>query len=319
MLEVRRPGPLASLQDLGRWGRQALGIGTAGAMDLWAARVANAVLDTPEGAPLIELTLGGAELQFGAPGWLALCGAETLATLDGVRVPLCAPVPVAPGGVLRLGVARLGCRSYLAVRGGFDAERVLGSAATDLRGGFGGHCGRALRRGDCIAYGADAPGGGTPPRWFTSLAHPACAPDAPLGLIAGPALEQLAPADRDALFAAAFTVSPDADRMGLRLAESLPSARGLPQQLSSAVSFGTLQLPPDGRAIMLGADRQTTGGYPVAGVVAAVDHWRIAQARPGDRLRFCPLDVAAAQRLWRARERRLERLRVAVRSWWQER
>lgn len=105
--------------------------------------------------------------------------------------------------------------------------------------------------------------------------------------------------------------------MGLRLEPALAGCDALSQQLSSAVCFGALQLPPDGKAIILGADRQTTGGYPLAGVVAGVDHWRIAQARPGERIAFRTLSVQQARREWCEREQALFRLGIAVTSVWQ--
>jgi antagonist of KipI len=106
--------------------------------------------------------------------------------------------------------------------------------------------------------------------------------------------------------------------MGLRLEEALASAASLPQALSAPVVFGTVQLPPDGKAIILGADRQTTGGYPVVGVVASVDHARVAQLRPGERLRFHEMDLIEAREALLARERQFAQLRIAAAAWWRE-
>jgi antagonist of KipI len=217
-----------------------------------------------------------------------------------------------------LPAARRGQRALLAITGGFVSDVVFGSAATDLRAGFGGHGGRALQRGDRVRSAGLREPLRLPARVFTSLAHPAVVSPEPLSLLAGPALEQMSSADRERLLHGSFTVSRASDRMGLRLEESLPSAAHLPPVLSAPVAFGTLQLPPDGKGIVLGADRQTTGGYPVAGVVASIDHGRLAQLRPGETLRFRLQDVDKAREAWRARERQLAQLRIAASAWWRE-
>ncbi|MFM7786433.1 MAG: biotin-dependent carboxyltransferase family protein [Gammaproteobacteria bacterium] len=317
MIEVLAPGVLCTVQDTGRHGWQAKGIGVCGAMDVFAARVANALLANPESAPVLEITLGAAQFRVLRDGWCAIAGADLDARLDDASLPPCRVFRVLAGQELRFVRAQRGCRAVLAVRGGWLAEPAFGSVATDLRAGLGGLSGRALARGDRIGW-RDVPGS-----WrgsvsvATRLANPSLAAQAPLGLVPGPALQMLSDDDRALLFSAAFTVSKDSDRMGLRLQESLPSAATLPQQISSALVFAAMQLPPDGCPILVGADRQTTGGYPVAGVVAGIDHWRIAQARPGDTLRFRPVEASEARRAWQLRERSLARLGVAVQGAWQ--
>ena len=317
MLEVIAPGTLATLQDTGRRGVRALGIGTAGAMDVFSARVANSLLGNAEQAAVLELTTGALELRFDAAACIALCGADLDAVLDGDPLPLCAPVWIESRQTLRLRRPLTGMRAVLAVRGGFSAQAAFGSAATDLRAGFGGCEGRALKRGDRIAFAGEQQAPRLSRSVFTTLAHPHFRQLAPLGLIAGADFERLDVDDRARLLHGC-TVSRVSDRMGLRLDQELHSARALPEQVSQAVVFGAVQLPPDGKAIILAADCQTTGGYPLAGVVAGVDHWQIAQARPGDVLRFRLVQLAEAQAAWRARERDLARLRAVAGTWWQE-
>lgn len=317
MLDVLAAGPLLTVQDTGRWGVHALGIGTAGAMDVFAARVANLLLGNSGAAPVLEITAGAARLQAVRGGVFALSGADLEASVDGAEIPLCSPFVIEAGQVLRFGRARRGWRACLAVAGGFEAETLFGSAATDLRGGFGGHHGRALARGDRVGFAGPLQPPRVPRGMGTPLAHPDHATDRALRLVAAPALASLGDADRDLLFASGLRVSRDADRMGVRLEPALGDAATLAQQLSAAVCFGAVQLPPDGKAIILGADRQTTGGYPLAGVVAGVDHWRVAQARPGDSLVFREVSVEQAQRAWREREQALARLAIAAAATWQ--
>lgn len=318
MIEVLAPGVLCTVQDTGRHGVQALGIGVCGAMDRFAARVANTLLGNPDEAPVLEITLGAAQFRVLRDGWFAIAGADLQASCDGASLSPCRVFRLREGQELRFARARKGCRAVLAVRGGFSAEPVFGSAATDLRAAFGGFAGRALLRGDQLDWYACNGEGQGPGLASTRLANAALAVDAPLGLIPGPALEALREDDRRRLFAEPFTVGKDSDRMGLRLLESLSSAATIAEQISSALVFGAMQLPPDGRPILVAADRQTTGGYPVAGVVAGVDHWRIAQARPGDTLCFVPMEAADARRAWQQREQSIARLRVVSERSWQE-
>ncbi len=317
MIEVLSPGVLCTVQDTGRHGWQAQGIGECGAMDVFAARLANTLLANPESAPVLEITLGAARFRVLRDGWFTLAGADLDARLDDASLQPCRVFRVHAGQELRFMRARRGCRAVLAVRGGLLADPVFGSVSTDLRGLLGGLSGRALARGDRIDW-REVPGAWRgPASVLTRLANLPLAGELPLGVLPGPALQMLSDEDRRLLFSTSFTVSKDSDRMGLRLQESLPSAVTLPQQISSALVFGAMQLPSDGCPILVGADRQTTGGYPVAGVVAGIDHWRIAQARPGDTLRFRPVELSEARRAWQMRERSLARLGVMVQGAWQ--
>ena len=137
---------MSSLQDLGRYGLQNQGIGTCGAMDRMAARVANNLLGNTDNAALIEIALGGARLRIAQTQWFAITGADLQAKADGMPVELCRPIRLETGSLLQFKQPRLGCRAYLAVQDGFLAEPVLGSASTDVRAGLGGYHGRAFQR-----------------------------------------------------------------------------------------------------------------------------------------------------------------------------
>ena len=170
-------------------------------------------------SPALEITAGGAEFAAHADGWFALSGADLGARLDDEDVPLCAPFRVSAGQRIRLRGARRGQRACLAVAGGFEVAGVFGSAATDLRGGFGGFNGRGLRRGDRLCFTPPRVVPRVPTRVFTSLANPVVFSQAPLALLPGPAFAQLSVEDRDHLVHAEFTVSRASDRMGVRLEE----------------------------------------------------------------------------------------------------
>lgn len=308
---VLRPGALTTVQDGGRHGWRHLGVARAGALDPDLAALANRLVDNPPDAAVLELTFNGPTLALPSPARIALCGAgmtTTLEAADGTRhvVPPGRPVTLPPG-TLRLGSMRDGLRAWLAVAGGFDVPPVLGSRSTDLRGGFGGMDGRALRAGDLLSIGEavvdDLDAAATPGWWIDLDAD--VAPDAPIRYV--PSALPIA----TALASHAWTVDPRSDRQGLRCAGDALVA-GLPEQVSAAVAPGTLQLPPDGHPIVLLADAQTVGGYPRLGHVIAADLPRLAQLRAGDTLRFVAVSSAEARAAWMQRAARIARLEWAI-------
>lgn len=298
-------GPLTTVQDLGRHGRQGDGVPESGAMDVVAARIANLLIGNDERAAVIESTLAGPALLFESDTTVALGGGDFGATVDGQPVAPWHAFPVPAGVTLALGNARHGCRAYVAIAGGVDVPCVLGAKSTCLPARFGGHEGRALRAGDVFAVND------VPPRHVRRALASALRPEihATVRLIAGAQLGALDDASRERLFGSGLLVSPRSDRTGFRLEGSTLRLRAPIELLSSAVTTGTLQLPPNGEPILLMADHQTTGGYPVLGHVATVDLGAVAQLRPGDAIRFAPISLDDAQRLYLERERSLDTLR----------
>ncbi|MCU0636959.1 MAG: 5-oxoprolinase/urea amidolyase family protein [Gemmatimonadaceae bacterium] len=316
-IHVERPGLLTSVQDAGRWGHHAAGVGQSGWFDDVAPRIANALVGNATDAAVLECTLVGPVLRFVRDALVAITGADMAPALDDHLVPMHRPLRVRAGQRLALGAAVTGCRSYLAIAGGIDVPVVLGSASTHLRAGFGGHEGRALRAGDALATGepgavsraviADHRAGArtvldvAPPPEFASHAA-----GARLGLL--PATDAVARTSvRDAL-GTTWTVQASSDRMGIRLASprlahaDVGEAGRLP---SEPTVCGTVQLPLDGQPIVLGVDRQVTGGYPVLGTVCAASRAALAQLRPGAVAQFVPVTHPRAAVALRERERRV--------------
>jgi biotin-dependent carboxylase-like uncharacterized protein len=310
-LQVLRPGPLTTVQDLGRTGHRGLGVGSAGALDAFSARVANLLVGNPMPAALLECTLAGPTLRFARAARVALTGAPLEAELDGTPVPDWRPIDVPAGATLHLGACRRGVRSYLAVEGGIVVAPVLGSRSTDLRGGFGGLEGRALRAGDRLPLGAakrDVARPAIARWWIDATPDLMFEPEPVLRVLAG----RDATRPEDAAWAAAWRVSSRSDRQGVRLeGPSLPLADAR-ERVSEPVAPGTIQLPPDGQPIVLLGDAQTVGGYPRIGHVATVDLPRLAQCRPGSELRFTPIGLAEAMALLAAQRARLARIGLAI-------
>jgi antagonist of KipI len=316
VLEVLAPGLLTTVQDPGRSGWRHLGVGGAGSLDPDAAALANAMAGNPADAAVLEISLQGPALRLSRPLRIAICGAEVDARFedaDGRRhaIPGQRPVDL-PAGILHVATVVEGMRAWLALAGGIEVPPVLGSRSTDLRGGFGGLYGRQLRRGDRLPLGVapqlhDAPpqvgSPGIPGWWIDPWADVAAGTPIRFVPSAHPAASGLAGRD--------WQVDPRSNRQGLRLAGA-PLAQPVGDVVSAAVAPGTVQLPPDGQPIVLLADAQTTGGYPRLGHVASADLPRLAQARPGDRLRFEAIEPAAARRLRDDRRKVLARLRLAL-------
>ncbi|WP_309572772.1 biotin-dependent carboxyltransferase family protein [Deinococcus sp.] len=310
MIEVLAAGLQTTVQDAGRRVR-ALGVPAGGAADPGARRLANALVGNAAGAAGLELTLGGPTLRLHADTLLSVCGAPFDATLDGHPFPLWRAVPVRAGQTLTVAGTPLGARAFLAVRGGVGGQEVFGSVSTDLRGAFGGQGGRALRRGDRLTWTPRPPA--QPPRAFidTDLRTTLSAPHV-LHVLPTP---DATPDTLAALLGTAFTVSAQADRMGVRLRESVPAPHD-PARVSVPNVPGMIQLPPDGRPILLLPDAGTHGGYPTPLAVVSADLPRLGQLRPGDTVTFRAVTLDWARVALHAQERGLRQAEAALRLWY---
>jgi biotin-dependent carboxylase-like uncharacterized protein len=311
MIEVQRAGALTSVQDAGRFGQRHLGIGASGALDAYSARVANLLVGNRADAALLECTLAGPTLRFTRAVRIALTGAPVEAEAQGVALPGWRPVELPAGSVLQLGACRSGVRSYVAIDGGIALPPLLGSAATDLRAGFGGHAGRALRAGDRLALQPAAyrfERVGFAPWWIDPAPDLSFADEQTVHVL--PGHDATLPAA--ALLHRRWRVSAQSDRQGLRLEGPPLQLADARDRVSEPVAPGTVQLPPDGQPIVLLTEAQTVGGYPRVGHVVSADLPRLAQCRPGDGLRFVPIDPAGARARWRAQAARLARIALAI-------
>jgi biotin-dependent carboxylase-like uncharacterized protein len=298
-LHVLSPGLLASVQDAGREAARRYGVPRSGAMDRFALAAANRLVGNPPAAAALELTAGGGVFELLRPSLLALVGADFGASLDGRALRPWRAELASRGSRLALSARRSdwGARVYLALAGGIAAPEVLGARATYLAGGFGGLGGRALRAGDCLSTDM-----ATTSPWSLAGGHwpmharPPYGPTPTLRFIPGPHYAELEPAAQLALSTAMLKLGADSNRMGYRLS-GVQLSFSQPRSLASfGVISGALQVPPDGAPILLMADAQTVGGYPVVGVVIAADLPLAAQLMPGDCLRLAPttLEIALA-------------------------
>ena len=289
-ITVVKPGLFTTIQDLGRPGHRAAGVPLSGAADPVSLRLANRLVGNPATAAALEITLLGPDLRFERDAVVALAGA----VFPGM--PSAAAVHIRAGETLCLGHASTGCRGYLAVAGGIDVEKVLGSRSTFSPARLGGLRGLPLAAGDALPVGGAH---GKPSRSGVegrpSLVRPSGTPIT-LRMIPG---EQFAFAG-ESLWSATHTTSSRSDRMGVRFDGPLLGGGDTAGSLASvAVLPGTVQLPPDGKPIVLLADAQTIGGYPVIGHVIAADLPLVAQLRPGDRVYWREATIDEAHRALR--------------------
>ncbi|MFE3441692.1 biotin-dependent carboxyltransferase family protein [Nocardia sp. NPDC059180] len=279
-LLVERVGPLATVQDLGRPGWFDSGVGVSGAADRGALRLANRLVGNPEGHAGIEVLLGGLTLRVLRHTTLAVTGAPAPAAVDGRPVGHASVLELEPDQSLSLGLSATGLRSYVGVRGGVDVVPVLGSRSRDTMSGIGPE---PLRRGDELPIGPA-------PRSFPIIdLAPLADMPAVLDIRAIPGPRDDWFTDASALFSGSWTVSADVDRIGARLRRNTGPAleRGIGQELpTEGVALGAVQVPPSGQPVVFLADHPITGGYPVIAVVADADVDLMAQARPGQTVRF---------------------------------
>jgi biotin-dependent carboxylase-like uncharacterized protein len=271
---VRETGPLSTVQDGGRIGQAALGIGRSGACDRASHRLANRLVGNSQDAAALEVTFGGLVLEAESDLVFAITGAPC------AGVPLNAPATLRAGQTLRLGLPATGLRTYVAIRGGVDVEPVLGSRSTDLLSGLGP---APLTAGDVLAAGKDH--GPMPGVDHAPVADPAGG-EVAVRLLPGPRQDWFTDNGWASLTGQTYTVSNNSNRIGVRL-EGSPLERAREGELSSeGMELGALQIPPSGLPVLFLADHPVTGGYPVIAYVAAPDLDACGQLRPGQTLRF---------------------------------
>lgn len=305
-LLVLRGGLFTTVQDLGRRGSLALGVPPSGAMDEVALRAGNLLVGNEEGEAGLEWTLVGPEILFESPAVVALTGSRFEASVGGSPTPHAAAFRVAAGQALALGMSLEGARGYLAIRGGLDVPLVLGSRSTYVSGGFGGLAGRALGKSDRLGVRPGPAGADAIFRLAKSEALPAYSEEVALRVIRGPQEDAFRAPSVECFYSQTYRVLGRSDRTGIRLRGEEPIAheRGA-DSMPEGIPAGGIQVPGDGQPIVLAVDRPVTGGYAKIATVIHADLGLLAQAKPGDRVRFASVDVETARALAEERDRRL--------------
>jgi biotin-dependent carboxylase-like uncharacterized protein len=308
LFAVRNPGPMTTVQDLGRFAFLDRGVPLSGALDPFACRVANLLAGNPEEAAVLEITVMGPTLEVLAAADIALTGAEMGMTINQAPVRGWRTVRVNRGDIIRIPRAALGCRAYLAVTGGIDVPLMMGSRSTFVRAKIGGVQGRGLIKGDTLHRGKgdllDRPRE-LPDDWIPQYGR-----EITLRAVAGPQDDSF----REGIgsfFGGPYEVTRQADRMGCRLrGAAVHRDAGSPESIVTEPTMpGNIQIPADGQPIILLVE-QTSGGYAKIATVITADLPNVAQAMPGNTIRFEQATLEDAHRLYRKQQQQLQRIRV---------
>ncbi|MHB1653061.1 MAG: 5-oxoprolinase subunit C family protein [Desulfitobacteriaceae bacterium] len=293
IIEILRAGPLTTVQDLGRIGYGQYGITKAGAMDSRSLQIANILVGNPRTSAALEMTLQGIKARFLAKTIIAITGGQADCALNGHAIEGWQSIVVEPGDLLDIGTISAGCRIYLAVKGAFQVNEVLGSASTYLPAKFGGLEGRPLRKEDVlegVPFYRDYKARNLSKRWI-----PEYNGTVTLRVVPGLHQELFTPETIELFYSNSYYVTPQSNRIGYRLQGQPLKSSQILELVSDALVDGAIQVPPDGQPILLGVDRNTMGGYPVIGVVISSDFSLLGQIRIGQNVRFQAISHLEAQ------------------------
>ena len=326
-IEIIKAGMADSIQDGGRFGFQHWGINPNGVMDMNAMKIANALVGNELNEAVLEMSFPASTFRFTKPALIALSGADFSAKLGGQHIPLNQPVRVASGSELKFTKVLYGAWCYLAVRGGFEINNWLGSNGTNTKANVGGVDGRYLKKGDKLRFNLSIQDADTkifpwranvsefyaPNPWSVSSSTKLANTSAQTMIrsIQGNEFDWLTKKSKQSFLKKEFTISRQSDRMGYRLTGMPLKQSNWQELLSTAVSFGTIQVLPNGEPIVLMADHQTTGGYPRMAHVIGADRSRLVQCRPNERLLFSFVTIQDAEDFLMIQERSLRQLQEA--------
>ena len=296
-ITVENGGILTTVQDEGRFGNQAFGVSTSGAMDPRAFHIANLLVGNKKTEGALEMTFIGPTLTFTSDNIIAVTGGDMTTMQDGQPFPMYNAVLVKKGQKLMFAGARNGSRGYIAFAGGLDIPLVMGSKSTLLRNHIGGVEGRKLEKGDTIEF--TAPRTELPNmelRQVPAEIYPS--DEVVLRVVLGPQENEFTEEGVRKFFWYSGTITNEFDRMGCRIEREPVEHAGDGNINTDGISMGSIQVPLNGQPIIMLADRQSTGGYPKIGTVITVDFAKIAQARPGQKIRFIEVSLDLAQDLY---------------------
>lgn len=296
-LLVKKPGLFSTIQDNGRMFYQKYGISQSGALDDYSYKISNMLVGNQLNEAVLELTLFGGEFEVIESGTIAITGADMSPKVNNKQVPMWETLELSKGDVLYLGFAKEGCRAYIALAGGIDVPIVLGSRSTYLRGKIGGLNGTILKEGDIISsFKTKAPS----KKYRLPVEFiPKYTQDNVVRVVLGPQINYFTRNGVKTFLTEKFIFTNDINRMACRLDGVSIEHKISGNIVSDGTPNGAIQVPENGKPIILLNDRQTTGGYPKIACVITVDIQKIAQAKPGDTVRFKAISVSKAHFIYK--------------------
>jgi len=310
--EVTRPGLLTTVQDLGRYGYQQYGVPVSGAMDSFALRVGNLLVGNDEGEAGLEITLVGPELKVLEDTVIAVTGGDLDPTLDGKSLPMWEVVLVKKGSKIAFRAPKSGCRAYLTVTGGIDVPKLMGGKSTYIKAQIGGLEGRPLHAGDRLKTAPSRRPQDLAGRKVPKELIPVYTGECALRVVMGPQDDLFTEEGVRTFLASEYVITPQSDRMGYRLTGPKITHKTAADIISDGIPLGAVQVPGDGMPIIMLADRQTTGGYTKIATVITADISKLAQAKPGDKIRFGRVGVEEAHADLKEYEQNVQKIRSLV-------
>jgi len=311
MIKIIKPGLFTTIQDRGRIGYQKYGIPVSGAMDDFAFRVANILVENEEYEAVLESTFIGPSIEIGFDGFIAITGANMSPKLNGNAVPMWRSIEVHKGDLLTLSGALEGVRSYIAFGGGIIVPEIMKSKSTYVRASLGGYKGRKLIEGDEIPVDV-AKSKAKTTRYLSKVYIPRYSKRNVVRVVLGPQDDHFTPEAIDTFLNSEYKITAEADRMGYRLEGPKLAHAKSPDIISDGIVFGSVQVPGHGLPIVMMADRQTTGGYAKIATVIWPDLSLLAQMGPGDTVRFKKVSIEQSQELLAEYEKNISEIKYKV-------
>lgn len=326
-ITVLSPGLLTTIQDNGRYGYQKYGVIVSGSMDIYSMQLANIVVGNCKNEGVLEITMMGPSLKISGGNLISIMGADLSPTIDGEKIPLGRPIYLNKDSILKFGRCVYGCRCYLSVAGGFNVPIFMGSKSTYLRAKIGGKEGRALKKNDVFEIGERKElslniieklkkiGGNknfTAAKWYVRNFDINNSDGVVIRVFEDKQFNNLKEDSVKKFFNSWFSIDNRSDRMGYRLSGNKIEFKKDIEMISGEVSFGTIQIPPDGNPIILLADRATAGGYPKIAHVSYADIPKLVQLKPSDRVRFKKITLKEAENLYFEKEKYIKELKKSV-------
>jgi biotin-dependent carboxylase-like uncharacterized protein len=309
ILEILSPGALTSVQDLGRYGCGRFGVAPSGALDMFALRVGNLLVGNPQDRAGLETMLLGPSIRALTDILLSISGGDLQPQRNGRPIAMWCSHEFKKGDILSFKTPRSGFRAYIAVAGGIDVPPVMGSRATNLPSGFGGYQGRSLKKGDVLRSEPTDAGTAFTGRALDSRWIPQYSNKWTLRVIWGPQDDHFPPESRELFSSTAYAMSPDSDRTGIRLQGPVipPKADIAESIISEGVVAGSIQIPGDGKPIII-LGETVSGGYRKIATVISADLFLLGQIKPGDEVRFDAVSQDASHQALKASEDLIENI-----------
>ncbi|MDD6094910.1 MAG: biotin-dependent carboxyltransferase family protein [Clostridia bacterium] len=306
LIKIIIPGPLTTVQDAGRTGYMAQGFPVCGAADADSMEIGNILVGNAPDTAVLEITLGGFAAEFLSDSVVAVTGADAPFFINGVPLERYRAYPLKKRDYIYVGPVKSGCRIYLCVSGGISTEPFMGSRSTFLKIGMGGYKGRKLMPGDMLPMGYVPK---MPKKLGSrSVVPPEFSSTVTLRATVGPQDNMFSPEEIDKFFSSEYTVTPASDRMGIRLDGPFLNSLNGTDIISDGIACGSVQIPSDGKPIILCADRQTTGGYAKPVTVISADMPKAGQLVPGNKVRFVRVTQEEAYKAAIERSRYIKKL-----------